>query len=144
MPWLYWLIAVITPWDLKHYNCEWWKYYASKILLFRNQNHTVTGPRPRNLIQISPRLFIIMTNSVGAKEAKYTSFFLKIPEHPCAPLPYPFLVCGVSKNVKFSPRRSKMTITLTILYNCYPRFILHGSNFSQIFCHKWESWFKVK
>ena len=77
-------------------------------------------------IRIFQRLFNILPNALGSKEAKYPSFFQKIFEYPFAPLRYffyPFLICGVLKKGHFAPLRSKMTITPNFLKKIIQDFL---------------------
>ena len=80
----------------------------------------------RKSIRISQRLFIILPNALGSKEAKYPRFCQKIFEYPFAPLRYffyPFLICGALKKAIFPPLRSKMTITPNFLKKIIQDFL---------------------
>ena len=97
------------------------------VCFLRFLKSTVRGQKkPRKSISISQRLFIILPNALGSKEAKYPSFFQKIFEYPFPPLRYffySFLICGVLKKAIFPLLRSKMTITPNFLTKIIQDFL---------------------
>ena len=75
------------------------------------------------------RLFIILPNALGAKEAKYPRFCQKIFEYPFAPLRnffYSFLICGVLKKGHFPTSEVKNDDNSKFFENNYPRFFVQG------------------
>ena len=78
-------------------------------------------------IRISQRLFNILPNALGSKEAKYPSFFQKIFECPFAPLRYffyPFLICGLLKKGQICTSEVKNDDNSKFFENNYPRFFV--------------------
>ena len=91
---------------------------------------TVRGKKkPRKSSRISQRLFIILPNALGSKEAKYPSFFQKIFEYPFSTpsVPfYPFLICGVLKKGHFPTSEVKNDDNSKFFEKNYPRFFVQG------------------
>ena len=83
----------------------------------------------RKSIRISQRLFIILPNALGSKEAKYPRFCQKIFEYPFAPLRYffyPFLICGALKKGHFPTSEVKNDDNSKFFEKNYPRFFVQG------------------
>ena len=80
-------------------------------------------------IRISQRLFIILPNALGSKEAKYPRFCQKIFEYPFALLRRffnPFLICGALKKGHFPTSEVKNDDNSKFFENNYPRFFVQG------------------